>query len=66
MNLIMVQNGLESLKGKSVCDHLEVVLSQLYTGRMAKFTSSASPTPDKSLLNTAQFWGPTSLQGKEL
>ncbi|CAI8031708.1 hypothetical protein GBAR_LOCUS17977, partial [Geodia barretti] len=56
------QEGLKSLQGKSVCEHLQTVLPRLSSGGKIHFSASGPPTPDNSLLNNADFWGSASLQ----
>ena len=57
-----LQEGLKSLQGKSVCEHLQTVLPPLRSGGKIHFSTSGPPTPDNSLLNNADFWGSASLQ----
>ncbi|CAI7990402.1 hypothetical protein GBAR_LOCUS477, partial [Geodia barretti] len=57
-----LQEGLKSLQGKSVCEHLQTVLPRLSSGGKIHFSTSGPPTPDNSLLNNADFWGSASLQ----
>ena len=60
--IITIKDGLNSLQGVSVCDHLQTVLSSL--GDLGKITLSTSgpPEPDQSLLNHPEFWDMATVQ----
>ena len=59
---IIIKDGLNSLQGVSVCDHLQTVLSSL--GDLGKITLSTygPPEPDQSLLNHPEFWDMATVQ----
>ena len=61
-NNIFIQDGVSNLKKKSVCDHLQSLLTPL--GDVGKLTLSTSgpPQPDQSLFNNPDFWKVASLQ----
>ena len=50
------QAGVDSLKGKSLCDHLQVLLHELRDDGKITVSTSGPPEPDQSLLNNAEFW----------
>lgn len=55
--LIFLQQGVEALQGKSVCDHIQTVVNQLED--VDVLSTSAPSELDESLLNYPEFWETT-------
>ena len=59
----LMQDGLQSIGEKSICDHIQSLLVPLRSS--GKIRLSGPPTLDKSLLTDIKFWVPASIQQKQ-
>ena len=60
--LTSLQKGLDSLRGASVCEHLQTVLTPLANLGEITLSTSGPPEPDQSLLNRPDFWEMATVQ----